>query len=167
MIAPLMPTYARADLAFERGEGAWLTATDGRRFLDFSAGVAVNALGHAHPKLVAALTEQAQKVWHVSNLFRVPEAERLAERLVDISFADTVFFANSGAEAMECAIKIARKYHAVSGRPETISHHHLRRRLPRPHAGDACRRPATRNISTASRRPCPASTTFPSAISTR
>jgi acetylornithine/N-succinyldiaminopimelate aminotransferase len=118
LIAPLMPTYARADLAFERGEGAWLIATDGRRFLDFSGGVAVNALGHAHPKLVAALTKQAQKVWHVSNLFRIPEAERLAERLVDISFADTVFFANSGAEAMEGAIKIARKYHAASGRPE-------------------------------------------------
>jgi acetylornithine/N-succinyldiaminopimelate aminotransferase len=113
-----MPTYARADLAFERGEGAWLIATNGQRYLDFSAGVAVNALGHAHPKLVAALTEQAKKVWHVSNLFRIPEAERLAARLVDASFADTVFFANSGAEAMEGAIKVARKYHAVSGRPE-------------------------------------------------
>jgi acetylornithine/N-succinyldiaminopimelate aminotransferase len=118
LIAPLMPTYARADLAFQRGEGAWLTATDGRRFLDFSGGVAVNALGHAHPRLVAALGEQAKKVWHVSNLFRIPEAERLAERLVDISFADTVFFANSGAEAMEAAIKVARKYHAACGRPE-------------------------------------------------
>jgi acetylornithine/N-succinyldiaminopimelate aminotransferase len=117
LIAPLMPTYARADLAFERGEGAWLISTDGRRFLDFSGGVAVNALGHAHPKLVAALTEQATKVWHVSNLFRIPQAERLAERLVEISFADTVFFANSGAEAMEGAIKVARKYHAASGRP--------------------------------------------------
>lgn len=118
MIAPLMPTYARADLAFERGEGAWLTATDGKRYLDFSGGVAVNALGHAHPALVKALTEQAEKVWHVSNLFRIPEAERLAKRLVDASFADTVFFGNSGAEAMECAIKTARKYHAASGKPE-------------------------------------------------
>jgi acetylornithine/N-succinyldiaminopimelate aminotransferase len=118
LIAPLLPTYARADLAFERGEGAWLVGTDGRRYLDFSGGVAVNALGHAHPALVKALTAQAQKLWHVSNLFRIPEAERLAERLVAASFADTVFFANSGAEAMECAIKIARKYHAVSGRPE-------------------------------------------------
>ncbi|HXY89833.1 MAG TPA: aspartate aminotransferase family protein [Xanthobacteraceae bacterium] len=118
MIAPLLPTYARADLAFERGEGAWLVGTDGRRYLDFSGGVAVNALGHAHPALVKALTEQAQKVWHVSNLFRIPEAERLAARLAAASFADTVFFANSGAEAMECAIKMARKYHAVSGRPE-------------------------------------------------
>ena len=104
MIAPLMPTYARADLAFERGEGVWLTGTDGRRYLDFAGGVAVSALGHAHPKLVAAITEQAGKVWHVSNLFRIPEAERLAKMLVDVSFADTVFFCNSGAEAMECAI---------------------------------------------------------------
>ncbi|HLL26662.1 MAG TPA: aspartate aminotransferase family protein [Xanthobacteraceae bacterium] len=118
MIAPLMPTYARADLAFERGEGAWLFGTDGKRYLDFSGGVAVNALGHAHPALVAALTEQAAKVWHVSNLFRIPEAERLAARLVAASFADTVFFGNSGAEAIECAIKVARKYQAVSGKPE-------------------------------------------------
>ena len=118
MIAPLMPTYARADLAFERGEGAWLVGTDGKRYLDFSGGVAVNALGHAHPALVKALTEQAQKVWHVSNLFRVPEAEKLARRFVEATFADTVFFANSGAEAMECAIKTARKYHSVSGNPE-------------------------------------------------
>jgi acetylornithine/N-succinyldiaminopimelate aminotransferase len=118
VIAPLMPTYARADLAFERGEGAWLVGTDGRRYLDFAGGVAVNALGHAHPKLVAAITEQAQKVWHVSNLFRIPEAERLAKRLIDASFADTVFFCNSGAEAMECAIKVARKYHAANGKPE-------------------------------------------------
>lgn len=118
MITPLMPTYARADLAFERGEGAWLTATNGKQYLDFSGGVAVNVLGHAHPALVKALTEQAQKVWHVSNLFRIPEAERLAARLVEASFADTVFFGNSGAEAMEGAIKTARKYHAVSGAPE-------------------------------------------------
>src|SRR5262249_18736061 len=109
-----MPTYARADLAFERGEGAWLIGTDGKHYLDFAGGVAVSALGHAHPKLVAAISEQAKKVWHVSNLFRIPEAERLAERLTQISFADTVFFGNSGAEAMEAAIKLARKYHAVS-----------------------------------------------------
>jgi len=120
LIAPLMPTYARADLAFERGEGAWLTATNGKKYLDFSGGVAVNALGHAHPALVKALTDQAQKVWHVSNLFRIPEAEKFAKRLVDASFADTVFFANSGAEAMECAIKTARKYHAASGKPEKM-----------------------------------------------
>ena len=87
LIAPLLPTYARADLAFERGEGAWLIGTDGKRYLDFSGGVAVNSLGHAHPALVKALTEQAQKVWHVSNLFRIPEGERLAKRLVEASFA--------------------------------------------------------------------------------
>jgi acetylornithine/N-succinyldiaminopimelate aminotransferase len=114
----LLPTYARVNLAFERGEGAWLIATDGERYLDFSSGVAVNALGHAHPRLVAAVTEQAQKVWHVSNLYQVPEAERVATRLCEASFADVVFFCNSGAEAMECAIKMARKYHSVNGAPE-------------------------------------------------
>ncbi|MCZ7641919.1 MAG: aspartate aminotransferase family protein [Pseudorhodoplanes sp.] len=118
MKSHLLPTYARADLAFERGEGAWLVSTAGERYLDFTAGVAVNVLGHAHPQLVAALTEQAQKIWHVSNLFRIPEAERLAERLCRESFADTVFFANSGAEALECSIKMARKFHAVQGKPE-------------------------------------------------
>jgi acetylornithine/N-succinyldiaminopimelate aminotransferase len=114
----LLPAYARANLAFERGEGAWLIATDGERYLDFTSGVAVNALGHAHPHLVRALGEQAQKLWHVSNLFRIPEGERLAERLCAVTFADLVFFANSGAEALECAIKTARKYHAVAGQPE-------------------------------------------------
>jgi acetylornithine/N-succinyldiaminopimelate aminotransferase len=113
-----MPTYARADLAFERGEGAWLVATDGQRYLDFGGGVAVNVLGHAHPHLVGALVEQAQKVWHVSNLYRIPEGERLAERLCAATFADMVFFNNSGAEAMECAIKVARKYHSANGQPE-------------------------------------------------
>jgi acetylornithine/N-succinyldiaminopimelate aminotransferase len=114
----LMPTYARADLAFERGEGAWLVADNGDRYLDFAAGVAVNVLGHAHPHLVAALTEQAGKVWHVSNLYRMPDGERLAERLCAESFADLVFFSNSGAEAMEGAIKVARKYHSANGQPE-------------------------------------------------
>jgi acetylornithine/N-succinyldiaminopimelate aminotransferase len=114
----LLPTYARVDLAFERGEGPWLFATDGERYLDFTAGVAVNALGHAHPRLIEALNAQAQKVWHVSNLFRIPEAERLAERLCAETFANLVFFCNSGAEAMECCIKLARKYQYVSGRPE-------------------------------------------------
>jgi len=114
----VLPTYARVDLAFERGEGAWLTATNGERYLDFTGGVAVNALGHAHPRLVAALTEQAQKVWHVSNLYRIPQGERLAERLCDQTFADVVFFTNSGAEAMEASIKMARKYQSASGRPE-------------------------------------------------
>jgi len=118
--SPLLPTYARAELAFERGEGAWLTATTGERYLDFSSGVAVNVLGHAHPKLVEALTDQAHKLWHVSNLYRIPEAETLARRLCAASFADVVFFCNSGAEAMEGAIKMARKYHAVSGHPERV-----------------------------------------------
>ncbi len=114
----LLPTYARVDLAFERGEGPWLYATNGDRYLDFTGGVAVNGLGHAHPHLVAALNEQASKVWHVSNLFRIPQAERLAERLCAETFADLVFFCNSGAEAMECVIKVVRKYQYVSGHPE-------------------------------------------------
>src|SRR5262249_28384472 len=113
-----MPTYARTDLAFERGEGAWLVATDGERYLDFAAGVAVNVVGHGPPDLVAAITEQAAKVCHVSNLYRIPEGERLAERLCAASFADTVFFGNSGAEAMEGAVKVARKYQSASGRAE-------------------------------------------------
>jgi acetylornithine/N-succinyldiaminopimelate aminotransferase len=114
----LLPVFARADLAFERGEGAWLLGTDGERYLDFTSGVAVNALGHAHPHLVAALQEQATKLWHMSNLFKSPDGERLATRLCEQSFADFVFFANSGAEAMECAIKVTRKHHAAKGHPE-------------------------------------------------
>ena len=114
----LLSTYARANLAFERGEGVWLIATNGERYLDFTSGVAVNALGHAHPHMIAALTAQAQKVWHVSNLYQVPEAERVAQRLCDVSFAEVIFFCNSGAEAMECTIKMARKYHAANGAPE-------------------------------------------------
>ncbi len=113
-----MPTYARVDLAFERGEGAWLFTTQGERYLDFTSGVAVNAFGHAHPYMVEALTEQAKKLWHVSNLYRIPQGERLADRLCALSFADTVFFQNSGAEAIECAIKMARKYQSASGKPE-------------------------------------------------
>lgn len=114
----LLPTYARADLAFERGDGAWLTATTGERFLDFGGGIAVASLGYGHPHLVAALIEQGGKLWHTSNLFQIPQAERLAERLVAASFADYVFFTNSGAEAVEGAIKTARKYQSVSGSPE-------------------------------------------------
>ncbi|GJE55054.1 aspartate aminotransferase family protein [Methylobacterium thuringiense] len=114
----LVPTYARAPIAFERGEGAWLVADNGERYLDFGAGIAVNALGHAHPHLVEALTTQAQKIWHTSNLFQIPDGERLGRRLVDATFADVAFFANSGAEANEAAIKMARKYHAVGGHPE-------------------------------------------------
>jgi acetylornithine/N-succinyldiaminopimelate aminotransferase len=117
-ISHLLPTYARFDLAFERGEGAWLVATNGERYLDFSSGVAVNALGHAHPHLVAAIAEQSRKLWHVSNLYRIPESERVAKRLCVASFADVVFFCNSGAEAMECAIKMARKYQSASGSPQ-------------------------------------------------
>lgn len=116
--SPLLPTFARADLAFERGEGCWLFTPKGERYLDFAAGIAVNALGHSHPHLVEMLVAQAQKVWHVSNLYHIPEGERLAQRLVDATFADQVFFTNSGAEALECAIKMARKYHAVKGHPE-------------------------------------------------
>ncbi len=118
MIAAVMPTYARIDLEFERGEGCWLVTTDGRRFLDFTAGIAVNVLGHAHPYLVEALSAQAGKLWHISNLFRIPGGEALARRLTDATFADTVFFTNSGAEAIECAIKAARRFHYVAGRPE-------------------------------------------------
>jgi acetylornithine/N-succinyldiaminopimelate aminotransferase len=116
--SPLMPVFARAPLAFERGEGAWLITDKGERYLDFGAGVAVNALGHAHPHLVEALKSQADKLWHTSNLYQIPQAEKLAQRLVDHSFADVVFFANSGAEANEAALKIARKYHAAAGHPE-------------------------------------------------
>jgi acetylornithine/N-succinyldiaminopimelate aminotransferase len=118
VITPVLPTYARADLEFERGEGPWLITAKGERYLDFGAGIAVNVVGHAHPHLIAALTEQAGKVWHTSNIYRIPGQERLAQRLVDVTFADTVFFTNSGAEALECAIKMARKYHAAGGAPE-------------------------------------------------
>ena len=116
--SPLLATYARADLAFERGEGAWLYTADGERYLDFAAGIAVNALGHAHPHLVATVSEQAAKLWHVSNIFRIPEQERLGARLCEATFADRVFFGNSGAEALECAIKMARRYHWAKGQPE-------------------------------------------------
>ena len=118
MITPVLPTYARADLEFEKGEGAYLITASGERYLDFGAGIAVNVLGHANPGLVAALNDQAQKVWHTSNIYRIPGQERLARRLVEATFADTVFFTNSGGEALECAIKMARKYHAVNGHPE-------------------------------------------------
>ena len=118
MIPALLPTYNRADIAFVRGEGAYLFAEDGKRYLDFGAGIAVNAFGHANPKLVAALTEQAGKLWHTSNLYRVPGQETLAAKLVANSFADTVFFTNSGAEANELAFKMARRHQFVSGHPE-------------------------------------------------
>jgi acetylornithine/N-succinyldiaminopimelate aminotransferase len=114
----VMSTYARQNIVFARGEGAWLETESGDRYLDFGSGVAVNALGHAHPRLVAALTEQAANLWHTSNLYRVAGQEKLAERLVQTTFADKVFFCNSGAEACEGAIKAARRYHFVSGAPE-------------------------------------------------
>jgi acetylornithine/N-succinyldiaminopimelate aminotransferase len=104
-----MPTYGRKDVVFERGEGNYLYATDGRRYLDFTSGIAVNALGHCHPTLVKALTEQGQKLWHTSNLFRIGNGEKLAKRLTEVSFADTMFFCNSGAEAIEGGIKLIRK----------------------------------------------------------
>jgi acetylornithine/N-succinyldiaminopimelate aminotransferase len=118
MIPPVLPTYSRAPLAFERGEGAWLWTTDGRRMLDLGAGIAVNALGHAHPALVKTIADQAAKLWHVSNLYRIPEQEALAEKLVDLTFADTDFFTNSGTEACELAVKMARKYWYEKGSPE-------------------------------------------------
>ena len=118
MISPLMPTYNRSDIAFERGKGAWLVAADGRRFLDFGAGIATSSLGHAHPHLVAAIAEQAGRVMHVSNLYRVPQAERLAQRLVDASFADSVFFCNSGAEANEGMVKLIRRAMYATGQPQ-------------------------------------------------
>jgi acetylornithine/N-succinyldiaminopimelate aminotransferase len=110
MIPSILPTYNRAPLTFVRGEGAWLIEADGRRFLDLGAGIAVNALGHAHPKLVAALTEQAGALWHTSNLYQIPAQQKLADLLVEHTFADTVFFTNSGTEACELAVKMARKY---------------------------------------------------------
>ena len=120
MISSVLPTYNRAPLAFVSGMGSWLTATDGTKYLDLGAGIAVNVLGHAHPALVAAITEQAGKLWHVSNLYRIPEQERLADMLVDHSFADTVFFTNSGTEAAELAIKMARKFHDTNNQADRI-----------------------------------------------
>ena len=118
MIPALMPTYNRADLAFERGEGAWLYAVDGRRFLDFGSGIATASVGHGNRHLADAIAEQAHKVMHVSNLYRIPQAERLAQRLVDATFADSVFFCNSGAEANEGMVKMIRRAAYEGGRPE-------------------------------------------------
>jgi acetylornithine/N-succinyldiaminopimelate aminotransferase len=114
----MMPTYARAKLSFERGEGAWLITQDGQRYLDFGGGIAVSSVGHSHPHLVEALTEQAKKLWHTSNIYTIPDGEKLAQRLADLTFADVVFFTNSGAEALEGSIKTARKYHSANGHPE-------------------------------------------------
>lgn len=115
---PLMPTYSRFNIAFDRGVGAYLFDAEGGKYLDFASGIAVTALGHSHPHLVETLKEQGEKLWHTSNLFQIPLQEKLAERLVAATFADNVFFTNSGVEAMECAIKLARKYHSSQGHPE-------------------------------------------------
>ena len=118
MIPSVLPTYNRAPFSFVKGEGSWLIEADGRRFLDLGAGIAVNALGHAHPALVKAITDQANALWHTSNLYRIPNQEALADRLVEHTFADTVFFTNSGTEACELAVKMARKYWYEKGKPE-------------------------------------------------
>ncbi len=118
MITPVMPTYGRWDVAVERGEGVYLYATDGRKFLDLTSGIAVTSLGHCHPHVIEAVTKQAGQLWHSSNLFRIPGQEKLAQRLVENSFADTVFFNNSGAEACEMSLKVARKYQSETGHPE-------------------------------------------------
>ncbi len=118
MISAVMPTYARMDISFVRGEGAYLFDSNGKRYLDFATGIAVNALGHCHPHLVEAVREQVGKLWHVSNLYHISGQQKLAQRLVDATFADSVFFANSGAEAVECAIKMARKYQHDNGKSE-------------------------------------------------
>ena len=118
MVTAVMPTYGRIDIAFEYGKGSYLYDTEGEKYLDFATGIATNSLGHCHPHLVAAIQEQASKLWHVSNLYNIPEQQRFADRLVENSFADTVFFCNSGAEAMEGCLKVARKYHFENGEPE-------------------------------------------------
>ncbi len=118
MFPSVLPTYSRADVAFVRGEGAYIFAEDGQRYLDFGGGIAVNALGHAHPHLVEAITDQAGKLWHTSNLYRIPGQEKLAKRLVETTFADTVFFTNSGVEAIEASVKLARRYQYAKGHPE-------------------------------------------------
>ena len=120
MIPSLLPTYNRVDLAFEHGQGSWLVTEGGARYLDLGAGIAVNALGHAHPALVAVLTEQAQKLWHVSNLYKIPAQQALADALVDQTFADTAFFTNSGTEACELSVKMARKYWYDQDQPERV-----------------------------------------------
>ena len=118
MVTAVMPTYGRIDIAFEYGEGSYLYDTEGEKYLDFATGIATNSLGHCHPHLVATVQEQASKLWHVSNLYNIPEQQRFADRLVENSFADTVFFCNSGAESMEGCLKVARKYHFENGEPE-------------------------------------------------
>ncbi len=121
MIPSVLPTYARAPLSFVRGEGSWLMDADGRRYLDMGGGIAVNVLGHAHPALVSVLQDQATQLWHTSNLYNIPNQQALADKLVEHTFADTVFVTNSGTESMECCVKMARKYHYENGAPERVS----------------------------------------------
>ena len=121
MIPAIMPTYGRADMTFEKGEGSWLIERDGTRFLDLGGGIAVTALGHAHPELVQVVQDQAAQLWHISNLYHIPQQQALADKLVERTFADTCFFTNSGAEAMECALKTARKYWSAKGQPERVN----------------------------------------------
>ncbi|HID67645.1 MAG TPA: aspartate aminotransferase family protein [Roseibacterium sp.] len=121
MISPVLPSYSRANLSFVKGEGSWLIEADGRRFLDFASGIAVMSLGHGHPKVVGALIDQANALWHTSNLYDVPQQQALADRLVEHTFADTIFFCNSGTEAAELAIKMARKYRTVTGAPDRMT----------------------------------------------
>ena len=165
VIPAVMPTYARADLAFERGEGAYLFATDGRRYLDFASGIAVTALGHAHPHLVQALTEQAQEALACLQPLPHPRpASGWPSGWSTATFADSVFFSNSGAEAIECGLKMVRKYHDETGHPERYRVITCRGRLPRPHAGDhRGRRPGEASEGLRSRRST-ASTRSPSAI---
>ena len=135
----LMGVFARAPLAFERGEGVRLYTAEGGEYLDCLAGIAVNALGHHHPTLVNALKEQSEKLWHVSNIFRIPGQEALAEKLCAVSFADVCFFTNSGSEAIECALKTARKYHTANGATRADRGDRFRGRLPWPHlCGGEC-----------------------------
>lgn len=121
MIPAIMPTYGRADMTFEKGEGSWLIERDGTRFLDLGGGIAVTALGHAHPELVQVVQDQAAQLWHISNLYHIPQQQALADKLVERTFADTCFFTNSGAEAMECALKTARKYWSAKGQRERVN----------------------------------------------
>jgi acetylornithine/N-succinyldiaminopimelate aminotransferase len=137
---PLYGTYNRTPQTFVRGEGVWLFDEDGRRYMDFVSGIAVNALGHAHPHLVEAIKTQAEKLMHTSNLFQIDGGKKLAQRLCDATFADKVFFTNSGAEALECAIKTARRYHYDQGQPERVNIITFARRLPRANAGHHRRR---------------------------
>jgi len=119
-LSSILPTYNRAPLSFVKGEGAWLMEADGRRFLDFGAGIAVNTLGHANPDLAAALKSQADTLWHVSNLYEIPGQRALADKLTELTFADYAFFTNSGTEACELTVKMVRKYWHDKGQPEKV-----------------------------------------------